>query len=262
MRLIFLGTSAGFEPIPGHRHTSFVIEHRGRVYWFDAGEGCSYTAHLLGIDLLLVRNIFISHTHMDHVGGLGNLLWNIRKLNMLERDPSRRLGGERIQVFIPNLSVWNGLLRVLAGTESGFKIDFKLEATRYRDGLILEDRDFRVTALHNGHLGVPQNGADWLSYSFLVEANHKRLVYSGDVKDVRDLDPFLDGCDLLLMEAGHHEVEDICVYLKEAGKRVDRLGFIHHGRAILKDPDQEARKARSILGDRIFMAQDGMALDL
>ena len=51
--------------MPNRRHTSFVIEHRGGVYWFDAGEGCAYTAHLLGVDLLAVQAIFISHVHMD-----------------------------------------------------------------------------------------------------------------------------------------------------------------------------------------------------
>ena len=64
MHLTFLGTCAGTEPMPDRKHTSFAIEYNGKVYWFDAGAGCSYTAHLLGIDLLSVRAIFISHTHM------------------------------------------------------------------------------------------------------------------------------------------------------------------------------------------------------
>ena len=66
MKLTFLGTCAGTEPMPGRRHTSFVVEDKGRVYWFDTGESCSYTAHLANIDLLSTRAIFISHTHMDH----------------------------------------------------------------------------------------------------------------------------------------------------------------------------------------------------
>ncbi len=262
MKLTILGSCSGTEPMPGRKHTAFVIEHQGAAYWFDAGEGCSYTGHLLGIDLLRVRNILISHTHMDHVGGLGNLLWNIRKLNGLEKDPSRRLDGSRIRVFIPDLSVWNGILQVLAGTEEGFKASFELEAIRYRDGLVLEDRDFRVTALHNAHAGVPADGQDWPSYSFLIEGNSRRVVFSGDVKDVRELAPFLDGCDLFLMETGHHRVEEVCAYLKESGKPFGKLGFIHHGRAVLRNPEGELRKAQTILGDRVFVAEDGVSLDL
>ena len=63
MKITFLGTCSGTEPMPNRKHVSFVIEHAGAVYWFDAGEGCSYTAHLAGIDLLSTRAVFISHTH-------------------------------------------------------------------------------------------------------------------------------------------------------------------------------------------------------
>ena len=84
MKLWFFGTCSGTEPLPGRHHVSFALESEGGLYWFDAGEGCSYTAKLAGADLLAVKKIFISHTHMDHVGGLGNLLWNIRKLEWVE----------------------------------------------------------------------------------------------------------------------------------------------------------------------------------
>lgn len=69
MKLHFLGTCSGTEPMPDRKHTSFAIETGDRLYWFDAGEGCSYTAHLMGLDLLSLCKVVISHPHMDHVGG-------------------------------------------------------------------------------------------------------------------------------------------------------------------------------------------------
>ncbi len=262
MKLTILGSCSGTEPMPDRKHTSFAIEHKGAVYVFDAGEGCSYTAHLLGIDLLKVRAIFISHTHMDHVGGLANLLWTMRKLDGMERDVSRRLSGRQIDVFIPNLSVWEGILQVLAGTEGDFKIDFDLEAHRYGDGIVFDNEGLRVTALHNLHLGQPGAGEDWTSFSFLIEVGGKRVVYSGDVRDVSELGPLLDGCDLLLMETGHHKVAEVCAYLRDSGKPIGQLGFVHHGREILGDAEGNLQTARDILGDRVFVADDGMSLEI
>ena len=261
MDLTVLGSCSGTEPRPHRHHTSFTIQHGGQVYWFDAGETCSYTAHLLGVDLLRTRAVFISHTHMDHVGGLPNLLWTLRKLNGM--DPGHRFAGQRVQVFIPDLSVWEGMLQMLAGTEGDFRIDFHLEAERYYDGLVFQEADFRVDALHNLHLGEPDDGRAWRSYSFLIRAAGKRVIFSGDVKSIRDLEPLLlEPCDLLLMETGHHKVEDICTYLVESRAPVRRLGFLHHGRAILADPQGELETARRILGQEVFIADDGTALTL
>src|SRR5690606_38506942 len=57
MELIFLGTCSGTEPEPGRCHVAWVLLVDGALYWFDAGENCSRTAHLLGLDLLAVKAI-------------------------------------------------------------------------------------------------------------------------------------------------------------------------------------------------------------
>ena len=280
--------------MPNRRHTSFVIEHQGGVYWFDAGEGCAHTAHLLGVDLQAVQAIFISHVHMDHVGGLANLLWAMQKLGtgagerqgvMVSRDSPWSLSGKTVPVFIPNMNVGRGVLDVLAGPTGRFRADFSVDAHSFGDGVIYEENGLRVEALHNRHLGEPPEGETWQSFSFRIEAEGKSVVFSGDVADVSEPGPLLDECDLFLMETGHHRAEDVAAYLKESQKDVRRLGFVHHGRAVLADPDGELRKARAVLvgsggglqtggaplgeldrldklDKRVFIADDGMSVDV
>jgi ribonuclease BN (tRNA processing enzyme) len=263
MKLTLLGSCSGTEPMPNRKHTAFVIEHEGGVYWFDAGEGCSHTAHLLGIDVLAIRALFISHPHLDHVGGLVNLLGTIRKLEGRNEDPARSIKDRTIPVRIPNMRVWQGALDVLMGPAESLNWNCTLDVQTYQDGVIFDHEGLKVTALHNRHLGDPPPGAPWQSFSFRIETASAAIVFSGDVKHVSEVAPLIDeGCDLFLMETGHHLVEEVCTYLLENGVPFGELGFVHHGRAILADPEGECKKARNILGNRVFVADDEMVKTL
>jgi ribonuclease BN (tRNA processing enzyme) len=255
MRIHFFGTCAGTEPMPGRKHVSFAIEKDGELYWFDAGEGCSYTAHLMGLDLLSVHNIFISHSHMDHVGGLGNLLWNIRKLDGIKHG----MEGKSVDVFLANKNTWDGIMLLLSQTEGGFKTQFDVNRRSIQDGVIYNHNGLKVTALHNTHLGIPEDG-QWMSYSFKIEAEGRSIVFSGDLGSLGDIDPLVDQCDLLLMETGHYAPEEVCEHIKD--KNVGTLGFIHSGRHILENPERELSIAKRILGERVFIAEDGLSIEV
>ena len=79
---------------------------------------------------------------------------------------------------------------------------------------------------------------------------------------VNEVEPLLEGAELFLMETGHHKVEDICTWLKDEARWTGRLVFVHHGRAILRDPEGELLKARGILGDNVDVADDGMVIEI
>lgn len=257
MKIHFLGTCAGTEPMPDRKHASVAMESGEYIYWFDAGEGCSYTAHLMGLDLLKTAKIIISHAHMDHVGGLGNLLWNIRKLSLVKKQLP--ICGA-VRVYIPNEETWEGIQKILRNTEGGFKTNFSVEGDSVEEGVLFEDGAMKVTAFPNSHL--PRTADDkCLSFSYLIECEGKRLVYSGDVGRYADLDALLEqGCDGLIIETGHFGIDE--VYRYTADKKIGKIFFSHNGREILNKPEASREKTEKYFSGNAIICEDGTTIEL
>lgn len=248
MKISILGSCSGTEPFLNRHHTAFALELGDRIYWFDAGEACSHTAHTMGLDLLRVSDIFISHAHMDHVGGLANLLWTIRKLSKVKKEQPRH--GD-IRVYMPNMKTWDGVLTILQQSEGNYENDYQTLALPVEEGVLSESPEIRVTARGNLHLKPIENTPQ--SFSFLIEAEGKRIIYSGDVKDLGELLPWLkEGCDLLLMETGHHHPTEVCKRILNEGLAVGSLRFLHHGRDILYDYNGQLKQCKEILPQAAF----------
>ena len=256
MKMHFLGTCSGTEPMPDSRHQALAIEINDTLYWFDAGACCSITAHLMGLDLLTVKKVVISHPHMDHVGGLGNLFWDIRKLKSVKKQDTKY---SAIDLYIPEMETWEGFLKVLRCTESNFS-GIQVNAMPVKDGILFSDETMTVTAFHNRHMGTPGDGA-WKSFTFLIEAENKKIVYSGDIKELPELDPLIgNGCDLVLAETGHHHYLDVCKYMN--GKNVKNLFFTHKGRSILEDPVKAQIEAQNVFEGNVLICSDAMSFGL
>ena len=258
MKLHYLGTCSGTEPMPGMHHTSTVLETGGLLYWLDAGECCVHTAHNRGMDVMQSRAVFISHPHLDHVGGLANLLHCISKFisPMFGRTLTH---GEKLSILTPDMEVLKAV-HILLRQKNFTRYDERL----VKDGLIYEDENLRVTAFHNHHL--KDDGVDgvWHSFSYRIEAEGKCIIYSGDLKSPAELDAMNpETADLVIMETGHHHPNDVMEYAKSHGIR--RLRFTHHGRVILNGRQEVEKTAAAFAAANqmdIALCYDGMTEEL
>lgn len=261
IKIHFLGTCSGTEPMPDIHHASLIVEVGEYYYWFDAGENCVHRAYTSGLDIMRARALFISHPHIDHIGGMANLFSCFNKL--IWRYKRRLTGGNALDLYIPDKTIVPAVKVIVGGGEIGGGLHFDLHEHPITDGVIYDDGAVRVSAIHNRHLGE-DGSRRWHSYSFLIEAEEKKMVYSGDVKSPEELDNLTrGGVNLLIMETGHHAVEDVCRYAES--RKCHALVFTHHGREIL----ERRTECERLVSDHsaasnipITIAHDGMTLEL
>ena len=261
-RICILGSCSGTEPMPNRHHTAWTLEYNGRLYQFDAGEGCAYTAYLGGVDLVNLRALFISHPHIDHNAGLPHLLMVRRKSSLRSKRP---LAVTPLPIYTPSPAQIEALLDFMTASACGkadYRKDGVVEIRRVADGTVFDDGSIKVEAVHNRHVGEPVNG-QWLAFSYKITAGDKKIVFSGDVKSLDERSPFLGDCAILLMETGHHHpwkvAEDI---RKNPAWHVRRLVVVHHGRDILERPQESARRAEEAGGGPVEIADEMTTIEL
>jgi ribonuclease BN (tRNA processing enzyme) len=202
-RLITLGTRGGPVPMVGRAQASNVLIVNGALYVVDAGEGVTRRLTRAGIALRDIDNIFITHPHSDHTGGLGGLLSseydsNRTKPVNIYGPPGTDASVEPLVQFVTvsaDIRISEGMRTVPAA-----KIFFGHDTGV---GVIYQDANVKVTAAENSHFnfspGTPAYGK-YKSYSYRFETADRVVVFSGDTGPSAAFTELARGADLLVTE--------------------------------------------------------------
>lgn len=205
---VTLGTGGGPRVQTRRSQPANALIVNGAVYLFDAGEGVQRQLAGAGIDLAQIRAVFLSHHHVDHVGGLPALLvnrWvNARYAPLPVVGPpgtgtmvsAIMAGAGPIELAPVNLA---GNIPPLAGTATARE----LPADAREPVEIFADENVRVLAVVNSHYHFPAGSASAeqaRSYSFRIEAAGRSIVYTGDTGVSANVEALAQGADLLVSE--------------------------------------------------------------
>ena len=204
-RVITLGTRSGPTPDLRRAQSANLLITNGAAYVIDAGDGVSRRLIRLGVNFRDIGNIFITHPHSDHTGGLGSLMmW------LYDRGDPKKVVGiygppgtvASVHGLLEFLTV-NAEIRISDGTKT-------LPATRLfsskdlGEGLVFQDANVKVTAVENTHFHFPPGSpgyGKYKSYAYRFDAADRSIVFTGDTGPSDAVADLAKCADLLISEA-------------------------------------------------------------
>lgn len=261
-RIIILGSSSGM-PSPSRFCSSFLLETEKGKYLFDAGEGVSFSLLRNKIDFNRINFIFITHSHIDHLGGLFLL---IQMMHLTQRKTP-------LNIYLPQeaqAGVENFLRTLYLFKE---KLTLRLNLYPIKPNFVFKNEEITINAYLNRHLlgneevireyGFPNRMQSFcfaVSWSAGSTGDEKKVVYSGDILSSDDLADIIFDADLVITECMHPRLEKLLSLMKES--KVKSAIFTHIPVELEGNEEIILEKAREFDFDNLLIAQDGMVVDI
>ncbi len=255
MKITFLGSSHGV-PSKERFCSSTVVEVNGHLYLIDVGAPIIDQMMRNGMmrqgpegrGFDQIKGVFVTHIHGDHLDGLINLLdlggWYYSEM--------------RFPIYLPELRPVEPIKDYLSA------IRVPLDEARFpfllaQEGVVFENEEIKITYFKCYHV----DGKQGVSYSILVEAEGKRVVFTGDLSVELRRDDFPkvameEETDLVVCELAHFSAEHIMPYMERC--KTKRFCFHHVNNVEVKFPQIEAMNEK--FPYPIMIAKDNQVIAL
>ena len=160
----------------------------------------------------------------------------------------------RPAIFVPEIAARDAIRGWLSVTHGGRNLENMPEILEVREGAFFDDGVLRLTAISNDHL------PDRPSYSYLAEAEGKRVVVSGDLGFEAYSDfpkaAFDRENDLIVTEAAHCRLTDAAATFQRF--RTKRLIVSH----IVPWNEPEVARLREMVPYPVTLARDALTVEV
>ena len=209
VELVTLGTGGGPVVQTRRAQPATAIRVGEAVYLFDVGEGTQRQMAAARFPLASVRAVFLTHHHLDHVGGLGPLIAN--RWVQMRQTPLPVIGPPGTVAMVAGLLQAYRPIELapvtlgpkapppMANTVSARDLAAEMDAPT----LVYQDDAIRVFATVNDHYHFTP-GTDSArtarSYAYRIEAGGSSIVLTGDTGPSRRVEALAKHADLLVSE--------------------------------------------------------------
>jgi ribonuclease BN (tRNA processing enzyme) len=180
MEVTILGSGASLLS-PDRVSSGLMIETAGEPLIFDMGAGVLHRLSCSLPEITKIEHVFISHLHIDHVSDMVALIQSLW------------LSGFEKTLNIYGPSALLKMATILGEVFPYLQGKVKLIYHRVEPGFQVKTNNWTV-------LAFPVVHGDFEAYGYHIEAEGKRVVYSGDTAPCKEMIRVAKGADLLIHE--------------------------------------------------------------
>lgn len=245
MRIVFLGTSHGV-PEAGRKCSCIMVEVGENRYLIDIGINPIPDLRNRNIPVETVKKIFVTHMHGDHISGILPFIESCSCWWFRFSNPEFYLPMD-IEKFKGGMNAWFDML--------GSQIK-NFPFHRVNEGVICDDGVIKLTAFRTKHCEE--------SYAYLLEAQGKRVFFSGDLcPDGPDKDFPVEvlnhPLDLAVCESAHFNATEYIPLFTDKKENIKQLVITHYTEQRVPFIHE---MAATLKGVPTVIARDGMEFNI
>jgi ribonuclease BN (tRNA processing enzyme) len=208
-QFLTLGTAGGPLTRVKRSEPANAIVVGDAIYLFDTGDGVQRQLAAANIPLGNVRAVFLSHHHIDHIGGLAPFL--LTRWLVASREPLPVIGPPGTVTLVKGIAqafhnvelapITIGAARMPPIVSSTKPEDLPASTPEPVD--VYKDANIHVSAITNDHYHYEPGSEEARlsrSYSFRIEAGGRVFVYTGDTGLSVNLQRLAHDADVLVSE--------------------------------------------------------------
>jgi ribonuclease BN (tRNA processing enzyme)/class 3 adenylate cyclase len=203
LKMTFLGTGSAFTIGDGNFHSNVLLEMNRDNLLIDAGSDLRFSLNEQKKNHLDIRNLYITHMHGDHVGGLEWLALNTYFDEKYKGKPTLFAADKIIE------ELWEqtlaGGLRTLATELSSLETYFNVHPVKELGSFKWQEIDFKLVQMVHVFNGLKLRPC----YGLLFECHSTRILYTADTQFVpmqlyREADIIFHDCETAKIHTGVH----------------------------------------------------------